>query len=284
MTPDDSHHRDTVDHMLLDAGHGEDDTLRAALLSLGSLASLPAPTPGPELAALLGAPQDQLSRRRRPGRHRPTIVGLAVVAGMGLGVTGVAASSSQQGPQAIASVQHLLERWAPSWSMAGQPAAGPPAEPGQGAGTAPAAVTAPASGDNQGQPPLPSAGKPASPASPSTGQSAQAADDAGAADEAGTPVGGREGTAGSGLMPESARAQGQAGAAGESSGTAGTTRKNAGDSPEPPAAGDPGNGSADQASGQAGMPVGAGTASGTGKTGTGPKAGAGDDRLKKQSR
>ncbi|HYH77358.1 MAG TPA: hypothetical protein VD841_07645, partial [Arthrobacter sp.] len=83
---------DMVDEMLLEAGQEQDTALRAALLSLGRLGSLPTPPPNAQLAALLGFRPDELSWRRRLRRHRPSIVGLVVVAGMGLGVTGVAAS------------------------------------------------------------------------------------------------------------------------------------------------------------------------------------------------
>lgn len=101
-----------VDDMLQDAGLGQDEELRAALVSLGALEALPAPEPTGELAALLAAggpaQDDQLARRRR--RHRPTALGLVLVAGMGLGVGGVAASSTAPGNSAI---EHLLEEWAP---------------------------------------------------------------------------------------------------------------------------------------------------------------------------
>ena len=99
MTPQASRLTDTVESMLLDAGQEQDTELRAALLSLGSLASLPAPSPNAQLAALLASRPDELTRRRRQRRHRnrSAIVGLAVVAGMGLGVTGVAATGSGAG-------------------------------------------------------------------------------------------------------------------------------------------------------------------------------------------
>jgi hypothetical protein len=116
---------DTVDEMLLDAGQEQDTELRAALLSLGTLGSLPAPPPNAQLAALLGSRPRDLSWRRRMRRHRPAIVGLAVVAGMGLGVTGVAASASRPAEQGSASIQHLLEDWAPPWNVSGLPAAAP---------------------------------------------------------------------------------------------------------------------------------------------------------------
>ncbi|MGN7201204.1 hypothetical protein [Arthrobacter sp. SAFR-044] len=137
-----------IDDMLLDAGFEQDADLRGALLSLGALASLPAPAPAGELAALLAAggpsplecpapagepgeeaaeeaaeqpggkpdaqPEDELARRRR--RHRPTALGLVLVAGMGLGVGGVAASSTPAGSSAV---EYLLEDWAPWSSTAG---------------------------------------------------------------------------------------------------------------------------------------------------------------------
>ena len=127
MTPQTSRLTDTVESMLLDAGQEQDTELRAALLSLGSLASLPAPSPNAKLAALLASRPDELTRRRRQRRHRnrSAIVGLAVVAGMGLGVTGVAATGSGAAGKASHSVQHLLEDWAPSWNVSGLPAAAP---------------------------------------------------------------------------------------------------------------------------------------------------------------
>jgi hypothetical protein len=114
---------DTVDEILLEAGQEQDTELRAALLSLGRLAALPAPAPNAQLAALLACRQDELSWRRRLRRHRPAIVGLAVVAGMGLGVTGVAASASRPAGHASASVQELLEDWAPPWNVSALPVA-----------------------------------------------------------------------------------------------------------------------------------------------------------------
>ncbi|TQJ35147.1 hypothetical protein [Arthrobacter sp. SLBN-122] len=147
-----------VDDMLQDAGLGRDAELRDALVTLGTLASLPAPAPTGELAVLIAAgsapkeaasdgrsaeepgdapsedqpdhddsaddqpsddrPDDELARRRR--RHRPTALGLVLVAGMGLGVGGVAASTTAPGNSAIG---HLLEDWTP-WV---NPDAGPPA-------------------------------------------------------------------------------------------------------------------------------------------------------------
>ncbi|MFF1254071.1 hypothetical protein ACFVYC_16455 [Pseudarthrobacter sp. NPDC058329] len=131
-----NHLPDTVEEMLLDAGQARSDELRAALLALGSLALLPAPAPSGELAALLAASdgkpgggvdgagatadsgsEDESTKRRRLRAHRPTVVGLALIAGMGLGVGGVAASSPVPGHSGARSVQHLLEDWAPAWSL-----------------------------------------------------------------------------------------------------------------------------------------------------------------------
>jgi hypothetical protein len=108
----------TVDQLLLDAGHADVPELRAALLSIASLAELQAPAPGPELALMLAGPQDELTRRRWLRKHRPAVVGLAVLAGMGLGVSGVAATSQVAGDGAGAwSVQQLTTDWAPGWSL-----------------------------------------------------------------------------------------------------------------------------------------------------------------------
>ncbi|UZX01800.1 hypothetical protein F8G81_03535 [Arthrobacter sp. CDRTa11] len=118
MTPSTSRVIRTVDEMLLDAGQVHADELRAALLALGSLGTVPAPAPNAELSALLAGGHDQLSHRRRLGRHRSGFVGLAVIAGMGLGVTGVAAGGPGGSQQASMSIQHLLEDWTPSWTIA----------------------------------------------------------------------------------------------------------------------------------------------------------------------
>ncbi|QOD03981.1 hypothetical protein [Pseudarthrobacter sp. BIM B-2242] len=112
----------TVDEMLLDAGE-TDPGLRATLLSLGALASLPVPAPGGELAALLSAQPSQLARHRLRRSHRTAAASLAVIAGMGLGVTGVAATAPAPGPNASRSVQHMLQDWAPSWTVTGIPVA-----------------------------------------------------------------------------------------------------------------------------------------------------------------
>ena len=114
----------TVDRILLDAGHPDVPELRAALLSIASLAQMPVPAPGAELAAMLAGPRDELTRKRWLRQHRPTVVGLAVLAGMGLGVTGVAATGqvSEDG-SGLWSVQQLTTDWAPDWTLPLAPAA-----------------------------------------------------------------------------------------------------------------------------------------------------------------
>ncbi|KRE70227.1 hypothetical protein [Arthrobacter sp. Soil762] len=113
----------TIDEMLLDAGVDDPAGLRETLLAVGSLGSLPAPAPGPELAALMSGQTPELARHRLLRKHRTTVVGLAVIAGMGLGVTGVAATGTAPDAQASSSIQKLLQDWAPGWSIAGTPAA-----------------------------------------------------------------------------------------------------------------------------------------------------------------
>lgn len=137
MTPPAHSRAAAVDEMLLDAGLEQDPGLRRALLAVGSLADLPVPDPSGQLAALLGTPVrqaqedaphhgsdsntgslgDELGRRRRLRAHRPTVVGLALVAGMGMGVGTVAASSSGPAHTGSLSVQQLLEDWSPSWTI-----------------------------------------------------------------------------------------------------------------------------------------------------------------------
>lgn len=118
-----------VDEMLLDAGAAGDADLRAALLALGALAALPAPAPSGDLAQLMAAagspggapgdaPGDELVRRRRRRTiHRPTLLGIAIIAGMGTGIGGVAASSPAPWQSGSLSVQSLLADWSPSWSL-----------------------------------------------------------------------------------------------------------------------------------------------------------------------
>jgi hypothetical protein len=118
MTTRDDSSGGTVDRLLRDAGHTDAPDLRAALYSLAMLAQLPAPAPGPELAAMLAGPRDELTRQRWLRRHRPAVVGLTVLAGMGLGVSGVAATSPAPGPASGRwSVQQLTTGWTPEWSI-----------------------------------------------------------------------------------------------------------------------------------------------------------------------
>ena len=143
MTPQTHHTAVTVEEMLLDAGMGQDADLRRALLAVASLADLPVPEPTGQLAALLAAgtrgapanvpqhssatesaPGDELERRRLRA-HRPTVVGLALVAGMGMGVGTVAASSTSPAHTGSHSVQQLLEDWSPSWTIRTPQAAAP---------------------------------------------------------------------------------------------------------------------------------------------------------------
>lgn len=134
MTPQAHHAAAAVQEMLLDAGLGQDAELSRTLLAVGLLADLPVPAPTGQLAALLAAgtcdvpgnvpqggdgagsnPGNELGRRRLRA-HRPTVVGLALVAGMGMGVGTVAASSDPAHTGSL-SVQQLLEDWSPSWTI-----------------------------------------------------------------------------------------------------------------------------------------------------------------------
>lgn len=137
MKPQARHLAAVAEEMLLDAGLAQDAELRRALLAIGQLADLPVPVPSGRLAALLGAPVhaalddapgrrrddtadgpgDELGRRRRLRSHRPTIVGLALVAGMGMGVGTVAASPAGSAPAGSLSIQQMLKDWAPSWTI-----------------------------------------------------------------------------------------------------------------------------------------------------------------------
>ncbi|MCT9870616.1 hypothetical protein [Paenarthrobacter aurescens] len=94
MTYRDTDREAMVDELLLDADLADSSDVRQALLSLGTFANLSAPAPSAELAAMIAGPHDELSKRRWRHKHRTAVVSIAVVAAMGLGVSGVAAASS----------------------------------------------------------------------------------------------------------------------------------------------------------------------------------------------
>ncbi|PTT67795.1 hypothetical protein [Arthrobacter sp. HMWF013] len=219
----------TVDDMLLDAGE-TDARLRSALLSLGSLRSLPVPEPGAELAALLlSGPAHQLERHRLLRRHRGSVVGLAVIAGMGLGVTGVAATGSVPDGSANSSVQQMLADWSPAWTIAAAPLAVP-----EGAGL-PVELQTPgdqASGDQA------VGGGAAGQADPSGPGDAQPGNPGAGASQAGTGHQGNSGSAGKGNGADgSSSTTNDDGAAGNAAGgnAGGTAAKDAasGDGGEP---------------------------------------------------
>lgn len=249
MNPHSTRVLDTVDQMLLEAGQENAPDLRAALLSLGALAAMPVPAPGARLAELLaGTPvhitrreamareaaareavaregarfrSDELARRRALRRNRSAVVGLTVIAGMGLGVTGVAASLPDM-KQDHASVQQLLQDWAPRWTIAapgataGQsPAAPEPASQNMGAGVNGSAVAesdlpaGPGSSGSAGNGPSQAAEKAA--AAPATGSGGTAANGASdkeqeAAEVSGQPQNGSNGTAGEPAESQQAKA------------------------------------------------------------------------------
>jgi hypothetical protein len=158
---------------LLDAGLAESSDVRQTLVSIGSFANLPAPAPSAELAAMLAGPHDEVTKRRWRHKHRTAVVSVAVVAAMGLGVSGVAAASSgfTRNP---AFIDELLGKIAPQWSAeapllpapdapkvstvpapVADPAAVPPATPATeiplSATAAPAAGLVPPSAQDQDQ-------------------------------------------------------------------------------------------------------------------------------------
>lgn len=214
MTPNASYLGKTVDEMLLDAGQAQATDLRAALLSLGTLASLPAPAPNAQLAALMAGPHE-LARQRWLRKHRAAVVGLAVVAGMGFGVSGVAATASGQGQQSSMSVQHMLEGWAPSWTITGNPSTSPavllPDPQAETQGPAPAVQSVPA------LPVWPSAGEaPDQPAAEAGGTAKKNDDGAAAQDPASAARTAAESKkATESLTAEEAAAKTQANGAGE---------------------------------------------------------------------
>lgn len=175
MTSTHSEREAIADELLLDddfsgADPAEISEVRQVLLSMASLASLPAPAPGAELAAMIAGPHDELSKRRWRHQHRTAVVGVAVVAAMGLGVSGVAAASSgfTRSPSFI---NELLGTFIP------QPTAAPPALPAPDApkvSTEPAPAVDPAAIPPAAIPPATQAPVVSVPASPQVQQPAPA--------------------------------------------------------------------------------------------------------------
>lgn len=102
-----------LDAFMAEEGLGGDETLRDLLTPLANLATIPAPAPGKELAALMAQKHTPSSWQRWLHKHRPTLVGIAVLAGMGAGVTGVAASN----PDTASSIyRSIVGENAPGWA------------------------------------------------------------------------------------------------------------------------------------------------------------------------
>lgn len=127
MTRSNMDRDDIVSELMLDAGLAGDAPLKAALDSISSLSTLPAPAPRGELAALLGVPAapetessdgdagDELAKRRRLKRRTAVVAG-AVVTAMGLGIGGVAAGGFKQPTPEF--VERLVAGWGPEWNPA----------------------------------------------------------------------------------------------------------------------------------------------------------------------
>lgn len=249
MNPHATRVLDTVDQMLLEAGQQDAADVRAALLSLGAMGAMPLPAPGPRLAELMaGTPahttrreamareaaaheavarqgarlrSDEMARRRALQRNRSAVVGLTVIAGMGLGVTGVAASLPDM-KEGHTSVQQLLQDWAPRWTIAapGGTAGESPAaqEPGlQGAAADPTGSAVkesvipagPGSSGSAGDGKSPAAKKTAAAPEPVNGEAAadDASDKQQEADEGpGQPLNGGKATAGEPAESQQAKA------------------------------------------------------------------------------
>jgi hypothetical protein len=140
--------------LMLEAGLTDAPELADSLKALESFASMPAPVPGPALAAMLAGsaaeaaagvettaavgvettivdstnnlPLDELGKRRQLRKHRPVVVGAAVLTAMGLGVGGVAAASGGFSKGTPEFMQSLISGWAPAWTTA-PPSLVPPA-------------------------------------------------------------------------------------------------------------------------------------------------------------
>ncbi|GAA3319474.1 MULTISPECIES: hypothetical protein [Arthrobacter] len=165
--------------LILEAGLTDAPELTDSLKALESFGSMPAPVPGPALAAMLAGsaagdsannlPLDELGKRRQLRKHRPVVIGAAVLTAMGLGVGGVAAASGGFSKGTPEFMQVLVSGWAPAWTTA-PPSLVPPA-PAQ---DSPKVTTHPAPVDlPPAAPPVagPSA-DPVAPAPASTGEAA----------------------------------------------------------------------------------------------------------------
>ncbi|WAH98410.1 hypothetical protein [Arthrobacter sp. MMS18-M83] len=134
-----------IRELMLEAGMTDASEFADSLKALESFASVPAPVPGPALAAMLAGtaaavgPVDELGKRRRLRKHRPAVIGAAVLTAMGLGIGGVAASSSGFSKGTPDFMQSLISGWAPGWTTA--PPSLVPAAP---AGDSPKVTTHPA--------------------------------------------------------------------------------------------------------------------------------------------
>ncbi|MGO4585215.1 hypothetical protein AB4Z38_15235 [Arthrobacter sp. 2RAF6] len=169
--------RDAISlELMLEAGLTGDPELTDSLKALESFASMPAPVPGPALAAMLAGsaagdstdnlPLDELGKRRQLSKHRPVVIGAAVLTAMGLGVGGVAAASGGFSKGTPEFMQLLISGWAPAWTTA-PPSLVPPAS----AQDSPKVTTHPAPDDLPPSAP-PAAGPSTDPAQVSTGEAA----------------------------------------------------------------------------------------------------------------
>ncbi len=173
--------------LMLEADLTDAPELTDSLKALESFASMPAPAPGPALAAMLAGstpgdgsattardsantlPLDELAKRRQLRKHRPAVIGAAVLTAMGLGVGGVAAASGGFSKGTPEFMQTLISGWAPAWTTA-PPSLVPPA-PAQ---DSPEVTTNPAPVDLPTSPP-PVAGPSADPVAPAPASTGEAA-------------------------------------------------------------------------------------------------------------
>lgn len=180
-----------IRELMLEAGLTDAPEFADSLKALESFASMPTPVPGPALAAMLAGsapavgpvaevgaapgigtaagdpmderPVDELGKRRQLRKHRPVVIGAAVLTAMGLGIGGVAASSSGFSKGTPDFMQSLISGWAPGWTTA-PPSLVPPAPAGDTPKVtthpAPVDVPAPAVAPEPAIPPVPEAAVP----------------------------------------------------------------------------------------------------------------------------